>query len=208
MRGAYRAGPRAASIPCTRSRHRGRAGAWRFLDSRRGVDTVAPMEGFLDAFISFLRAERGSSPRTVDAYARDLEAYFADLKEQGIATPDGVEGAHVTRHLERLDRRGLSRRSQARHLAAIRQFHRFLVAERMAAKDPTQDIDTPRGPKKLPIFLTLEEVDRLLAAPDPRTAAGARDKAAIETLYATGLRVSELVRLSPNDVNLQAGYLV
>src|SRR5512132_2347194 len=98
------------------------------------------MERFLDAFISFLRAERGSSPRTVEAYARDLEAYFADLKEQGLAAPDAIEGAHVTRHLERLERRGLSKRSQARHLAAIRQLHRFLVAERMSPKDPTQDI--------------------------------------------------------------------
>ncbi|HLL52193.1 MAG TPA: site-specific tyrosine recombinase XerD [Myxococcaceae bacterium] len=166
------------------------------------------MEGFLDLFITYLRAERGLSGKTVDAYAEDLTAYFRDLKADGVLEPSEVKADHVSGHLRRLGDKGLSKRSQARHLAALRGFHRFLVSEKHARFDPTEDLDTPRGPKKLPIFLTLEEVEALLLAPDLKTSAGARDRAMLEVLYATGLRVSELVRLSLNDVNLQAGYLI
>jgi len=166
------------------------------------------VESLLDLFISFLRAERGSSARTVDAYAADLQAYFGDLKKQKLTRPEAVRSEHVLFHLEALQARGMSKRSQARHLAAIRQFHRFLVSEKLAAQDPTEDIDTPRGAKKLPMFLTLEEVEQLLAAPDERTVPGQRDRAMLQLLYATGLRVSELVKLPANAVNLQSGYLI
>ena len=111
-------------------------------------------------------------------------------------------------HLQALDARGLARRSQARHLAAIRMFHRFLAAEKLATHDPTEDLDTPKLQKKLPVFLRLEEVEALLAAPDVRTHTGVRDRAILELLYATGLRVSELAGLSLNDLQLTAGYLV
>jgi len=114
----------------------------------------------------------------------------------------------ITGHLATLSSRKLSRRSQARHLAAIRGFHRFLVAEKYVEKDPTEDLDTPRSARKLPIFLTLEEVEQLLAAPDEGNPTGIRDKAMLEVLYATGLRVSELVGLGINDIQLSAGYLV
>ena len=168
----------------------------------------AEMEGHLDAFVAFLRAERGLSGRTVDAYAADLSVYFDDLRARGLADPVKASGEDVQAHLVQLGRRGLGRRSQARHLAAIRGFHRFLVAERVATKDPTEDLDTPRAARRLPVFLTLEEVEALLAAPDTRSPAGIRDAAMLETLYATGLRVSELVGLGINDVQLNAGYLV
>jgi integrase/recombinase XerD len=166
------------------------------------------MEGYLDAFIAFIRAERGLSAKTVDAYAADLTVYFADLKSQGLIDVVRVTPEHITEHLVTLSRRKLSRRSQARHLAAVRGFHRFLVAEKYVEKDPTEDIDTPRSARKLPVFLTLEEVEQLLAAPDERTPVGLRDKAMLEVLYATGLRVSELVGLGINDIQLGAGYLV
>jgi integrase/recombinase XerD len=166
------------------------------------------MEGHLDAFIAFIRAERGLSGKTVDAYAGDLTAYFEDLKARGVRDVTRVKQEHVSEHLRRLGEKGLSRRSQARHLAALRGFHRFLIAEKIADKDPTEDLDTPRSASKLPSFLTLEEVEQLLAAPDERHPAGQRDKAMLELLYATGLRVSELCSLSINDVQLGAGYLV
>ncbi len=166
------------------------------------------MEAYLDAFIAFIRAERGLSGKTVDAYAADLAVYFAELKQRGITQPERVTGEDILRHLSALNARGLSRRSQARHLAAIRGFHRFLVAEKYLEKDATEDIDTPRSARKLPVFLTLEEVEQLLAAPEERTPVGQRDKAMLEVLYATGLRVSELVGLGINDVQLTAGYLV
>lgn len=166
------------------------------------------MEGYLDAFIAFIRAERGLSGKTVDAYAADLAVYFADLRARGITDVARVKPEHITEHLVTLGRRKLSRRSQARHLAAVRGFHRFLVAEKYVEKDPTEDIDTPRSARKLPVFLTLEEVEQLLAAPDESTPVGIRDKAMLEVLYATGLRVSELVGLGINDIQLGAGYLV
>ncbi|OJH40341.1 site-specific tyrosine recombinase XerD [Cystobacter ferrugineus] len=166
------------------------------------------MEAYLDAFIAFIRAERGLSGKTVDAYAADLAVYFAELKQRGIIQPERVTAEDILRHLSALNARGLSRRSQARHLAAIRGFHRFLVAEKYLEKDATEDIDTPRSARKLPVFLTLEEVEQLLAAPEERTPVGQRDKAMLEVLYATGLRVSELVGLGINDIQLSAGYLV
>lgn len=166
------------------------------------------VEGYLDAFIAFVRAERGLSGKTVDAYAADLGVYFADLKRRGIGDPRRVTPEDILAHLTTLGTRKLSRRSQARHLAAIRGFHRFLVAEKYVEKDPTEDLDTPRSAKKLPVFLTLQEVEQLLAAPEEKDATGQRDKAMLELLYATGLRVSELVGLGVNDLQLSAGYLV
>jgi integrase/recombinase XerD len=165
------------------------------------------MDGLLDAFIGYLRAERGASPRTVDAYAADLIGWLRALDRRGVGDVDAISRDDVTAHVESLSRRGLSARSQARHLAAMRSFHRFLVADRFARRDPTEDVDTPRSIRRLPGFLTLEEVEALLAAPDVTTAAGARDRAMIELLYATGLRVSELCRLTVNDVQLQAGFV-
>ncbi|NVJ10593.1 site-specific tyrosine recombinase XerD [Myxococcus sp. AM001] len=166
------------------------------------------MEGMLDAFIAFIRAERGLSGKTVDAYAADINVYFEDLRARGVPDVTRARQEDVSAHLAALGKRGVGKRSQARHLAALRGFHRFLVAERMADKDPTEDLDTPRSPRKLPSFLTLEEVEQLLAAPDERTSTGLRDKAMLEVLYATGLRVSELCGLGINDVQLTAGYLV
>lgn len=166
------------------------------------------MEGLLDAFIAFIRAERGLSGKTVDAYAADLTVYFEDLRALGLHEVTQVKQEDVAEHLRRLGQRGLSRRSQARHLAAVRGFHRFLIAEKLAEKDPTEDLDTPRSARKLPSFLTLEEVEQLLAAPDERHPEGLRDKAMLELLYATGLRVSELCGLGINDLQLGAGYLV
>lgn len=166
------------------------------------------MEGQLDAFIAFIRAERGLAGKTVDAYAADLTVYFADLRSRGLQDLARVTAEEVRAHLGTLGRRGLGRRSQARHLAAIRSFHRFLVAERLAEKDPTEDVDTPRQARKLPVFLTLDEVEQLLAAPDEGNPTGVRDRAMLEVLYATGLRVSELVGLGVNDLQLNAGFLV
>ena len=165
------------------------------------------MDGLLDAFIGYLRAERGASPRTVDAYAADLNGWLRALQRRGVCEVDAISREDVTAHLESLSRRGLSARSQARHLAAMRSFHRFLVSERLARSDPTEDVDTPRAIRKLPHFLTVEEVEALLEAPDVSVAAGCRDRAMIELLYATGLRVSELCRLTINDVRLEAGFL-
>jgi integrase/recombinase XerD len=169
------------------------------------VPTLTP---YLDVFVGYLRAERGLAARTVEAYARDLVEYLEGLEKDGVKTPDAVLPAHVLRHLDALLARGLSARSRARHLAALRVFHRFLLAERHAAVDPTAQLETPRAGSRLPVVLSLEEVEALLDAPRPDSPHGVRDVAMLALLYATGLRVSELVSLPVEGVRLDAGFLV
>ncbi len=166
------------------------------------------MENLLDAFIGYLRAERGSGAKTVDAYAVDIRGYFAFLKAHGVSEISAVTREDILGHLASMRRRGLSPRSQARHLASMRGLHRFLKEEGLSETDPTEDLDTPRYAKRLPTFLTMEECVRLIEAPDASQVAGLRDAAMIELLYATGLRVSELVGLPVSAINLQAGYLI
>ncbi len=169
---------------------------------------MSGLSSFLDLFVGYLRAERGLAGRTVEAYARDLAEYLRELDTQGVRAPDSISPAHVRRHLDALAERGLSARSRARHLAALRVFHRFLLAERHAAQDPTEDTETPRSERRLPVVLTLPEVEALLDAPRAESAAGVRDRAMLALLYATGLRVSELVSLPVDALRLDAGFLV
>lgn len=168
---------------------------------------TAMQDALLDLYIAFLRAERNLAPKSVDAYARDIRDYLGHLQERGLQV-EAVTREDVLEHLAFLAEKGLSPRSRARHLAALRGFHRFLEDEKLAAKNPAEDLDTPKHAKKLPVYLSVEEVERLLAAPGDATVVGTRDTAMLEVLYATGLRVSELVTLQLNDVNLVDGYLV
>lgn len=167
-----------------------------------------PLDPLLDLFLDHVRVERNLSPRTVDAYGADLRRYLDGLHRTGIGGAAAIVPAHVEAHLALLTGEGLSRGSQARHLAAIRMFHRFLAADRLAPNDPAASVDRPRSERKLPVYLTVPEVEALLSSPDATTVRGARDKAMIELLYATGLRVSELCGLGLNDLNLSAGYLI
>ena len=162
----------------------------------------------LDLFLDFLKTERGLSLNTLEAYARDLRDYLNALDSRGLTEIDAIRPEDVEAHLVALHAQGLAQRSMARHLAAIRGFHLFLLRERHARVDPTENVETPRVHRKLPVFLTLEEVDRLLAVPDPSTDAGQRDRAILEVLYASGLRVSELCALTTQDVNLRDGFLI
>ncbi len=166
------------------------------------------MDHLLDLYLAWVRVERGLSSNTLAAYSRDLSRYLEGLIEIGIESPEQVDRESIKTHLRKLDECGLSARSRARALAAIRTFHRFLVREGSCSKDPTADLDTPRSPKKLPVFLTKEEVESLLSAPDVTKPSGTRDRAMLETLYASGLRVSELVGLRVDDIELEAGYLL
>lgn len=162
----------------------------------------------IQQFLDHLRVERNLSVSTIAAYGQDLGQFSRFLAQQKLSEVTKVGTIAILDHLSNLMNANLSSRSQARGLIAIRQFFRFLCAERLCESDPTETIDLPRFGHKLPIFLTLDEVDRLLAAPLRSTPRGLRDAAMLETLYATGLRVSELVNLSINDLNLDAGYLV
>jgi len=170
---------------------------------------VAPsLDVGIQQFLDHLRVERELTPATVEAYGRDLAGFAHFAAGRTISRADTIGPIDVLDFLVHLNERKLSARSQARRLVALRQLFRFLKGERLITVDPTEDIDLPRFGRKLPDYLTIDEVDRLLVAPDRRTARGLRDAAMIELLYATGLRVSELVKLRLRDLNFDAGYLM
>jgi len=169
---------------------------------------MSPLEPALDLFLSHVRIEKGLAANSVDAYGRDLRRYLAHLDALGVGAWEAVTRAEIQAHLAELVRLGLSSRSQARALSAIRSLHALLAAEKVAPLDPTDEIDSPRPGRRLPELLSRAEIEALLAAPDPRSAAGRRDRAMLELLYATGLRVSELVSLELNDVDLETRVLV
>jgi len=164
----------------------------------------SPLDPVLDLFLTHVRLEKGLAANSVEAYGRDLRRYLRFLASRGLTSWESVGRPDVQAHLADLLERGLSSRSQARALSAIRALHRLLCAERLVPIDVSDEIDAPRAGRRLPRPLTLAEVARLLAAPDPRTPAGARDRAMLELLYATGLRVSELISLRLNDVDLES----
>ena len=133
---------------------------------------MQPLEPALDLFLAHVRVEKGLSGNTVEAYGRDLRRYLDHLGQMGMARWEQVTRAEVQAHLAELVGRGLSPRSQARALSAIRSLHALLVAERLTPLDPTDEIDAPRAGRRLPGLLSHDEVDRLLAAPDVRSPAG------------------------------------
>jgi integrase/recombinase XerD len=167
---------------------------------------MADLSPLVDVYLAHLKVERGLAPRTINAYAADIAA-FADFAEESGLPAEEISPATVTEYLGRLSRRGMKRRSQARTLSALRGLFGHLRSERYLPADPTEDADSPRTERTLPVVLTREEVERLLAAPDPKTARGLRDTAMLHTMYAAGLRVSELVTLRLSDMDLQAGFL-
>jgi integrase/recombinase XerD len=158
-----------------------------------------------DQFINYLRIERGLAEATVDAYSRDLSRFFDFLLRRGQA-PLGMTQDGIADYVKGLGSR-LSSRSVARNISAIRMFYRFLTAEGKIRKNPARLLDSPRLSRRLPEILNQTEVDRLLARPDPEHPLGQRDRAMLELLYATGLRVSELVSLKVTHINLEAGYV-
>jgi len=170
-----------------------------------GLSVDAAVQQYLD----HLRVERELSVATLAAYGHDLAALAGFLAGRGVIDDVRTIGPlDVLDYLVELTAKKISARSQARALVAQRQFFKFLRAERICDTDPTEEIDLPHFGRKLPVFLSLDEVDRLLAAPGRSTPRGLRDSAMLETLYAAGLRVSELVKLRLSDINLDAGYLV
>jgi len=169
---------------------------------------VSPLEPALDLFLAHVRVEKGLAENSVEAYGRDLRRYVEHLDRLGVRSWESVTRSELRAHLAELVRRGLSARSQARALSAIRSLHGLLLAEKLTATDASDEIDSPRPGRSLPALLSHQEIAALLSRPDPRTAPGRRDRAMLELLYATGLRVSELVSLGVNDVNLETRVLV
>jgi integrase/recombinase XerD len=155
-------------------------------------------------FLQYLRIEKGLSDNTLASYKHDLAMYTEHLGKLGVLE---AQQADVSGFLKFLYSRKLKPRSAARAFAAVRGLHRFLILERAREDNPTANIDQPRWWKPLPNVLSLEEVDRLLAAPDTSTPKGLRDRALLEVLYATGLRVSELIGLRLDGVDIGVGFV-
>jgi integrase/recombinase XerD len=164
------------------------------------------MSALVDDYLNHLRLERRLSDHTIESYGRDLAdlGRFAAGRERALET---LARRDLEAHVRHLMGEGRSPRSVARMVASIRGFYRFLTRHNHVQVNPADDLEAPRAWKVLPKFLDVEDVDRLLAAPDVQTAAGLRDRALIELLYATGLRVSELVNLRAHDLHLDDGYL-
>lgn len=160
----------------------------------------------IDTYLDYLRDVRRMSPNTLSNYARDL-AGLAGFAEQQGSSVEALQRRDLEAFARRMMANGLAPRSVARAIACVRGYYRFLLIEKRLTSDPAADLRAPRAWPALPKYLDLAQVDKLLAQPDTTTPRGLRDKALIELLYATGLRVTELLSLKAGDINLEAGYL-
>lgn len=166
------------------------------------------MNDYLDLFLSYLVVEKGLSANTRSAYSHDLVRYLDFIEKAGRRQPSDVGPADIAAFMAALHKLDIGPRSRARCLSAIRMFHKFLMIENYADSNPATIIEAPRNLHKLPHFLDGLEVDALLAACGGERGEDRRDVAMLELLYATGLRVSELVHLKLREVNLDSGYLM
>ena len=165
------------------------------------------MKELIDTFLDYLSVERGLSSNTIISYRQDLTAYLDFMEKSHIDALSKIVRQNITNFMLSQKDRGLAANSIARRLAAIRMFHRFLAREKIIKSDPTSLIDSPKLWKKIPDTLSLNEVESLIAQPNIRDTQGVRDRAILETMYATGMRVSEAVNLRKDNVNLDVGFL-
>lgn len=154
-------------------------------------------------FLTYLRSERGVAANTLDSYGRDIRDYVA-YAQQKVGALGNATRATVLGYLLTLEQRGRATSTIARRLAALKQFYQFCAARRLVDADLTRNLESPRLPQRPPQVLTVAEVERLLAQPADRTPAGLRDRAMLELLYATGMRVSELITLDLGDLEEDA----
>jgi integrase/recombinase XerD len=165
------------------------------------------MRELIDVFLNYLSVERGLSRNTIISYREDLNSYLRFLESRSVDALSKTTKSDITSFMLSQKDRGIAANSIARRLAAIKSFYRFLVRERVLKSDPSSLVDTPKLWKKIPETLSLNEVDALINQPNIRNTQGIRDKAILETLYATGMRVSEAVNLKLDNVNLDVGFL-
>ena len=162
----------------------------------------------LDQFLSYLTVEKGLAKKTLEAYSHDLNRFLNYLQEKKIEDVLGVTKLDVRAFLLTLKAKKLSNKTVVRNLVAIRTFFRFLTQEGKLESNPVEDLESPQLAKTLPEILSLQEVEQLLETPKPQTPLGIRDRSMLEMLYATGMRVSELVSLQMNQLNLEGGYVL
>lgn len=165
------------------------------------------MQELVKSFLSYLSVEKSLAKNTIVSYRRDLKKYIKYLEDSKINSLANSSRKDITDFLFYLKDKGLATNSIARNLAAIKVFHRFLVRERILKEDPSSILESPKLWKKIPDVLSLEETEALITAPNLTGIQGIRDRAILELMYATGLRVSEVATLKIQDVNLDVGFL-
>jgi integrase/recombinase XerD len=166
------------------------------------------MEQLLDQFLHYLVVEKGLSKNTIEAYSHGLGRFLNHLREKGVQEMRDVGKFHVRGFLLMLRKRNLSTKTIVRNLVAVRTFFRFLIQEGILESNPIEELESPKVAKTLPEILTLREIEQLLEQPNLQTSLGIRDRAMLEILYATGMRVSELTHLPIHQVNLEGGYVL
>jgi integrase/recombinase XerD len=164
------------------------------------------LQGHIRTFLNYLRVEKGLAENTIYAYRRDMVKFGSFAAKRNLST-EQVQHGDIVDFLGSLYRQKLDSRSVARHLVTVRHFFRFSLMEGFIKEDPAANVESPKFRQSLPGFLSLEEVDRLLAQPDASSPIGLRDKAMVELLYSTGLRVSELCGLRVSDLQMEVGCL-
>lgn len=166
------------------------------------------MKDQLKDFIHFLVVEKGLAKNTVVSYERDLTSYLTYIEQvEQISSLNDINRVHIMHFLHFLKTQGKSAKTLARHVASIRSFHQFLLREKVTGQDPTVHIETPHAERNLPKVLSIQEVEALLAAPNGNKPLDIRDRAMLELLYATGIRVSELISLNLDDLHLTMGFI-
>jgi len=165
------------------------------------------MHAFLKLYISHLTFEQNLSPNSTEAYKQDIVRFIDYLKKNGVESPKDAQPKHIHRMLQLLTEIGLSENSLARNLSSIRGFYKFLIAENIIDTDPTVHIDRPKIPRYLPTVLTYQEVETIFKTQDTTKHLGLRNRAMFETIYASGLRVSELLTLKINQVYFDQSVL-
>jgi len=165
------------------------------------------MRALLDEFLNYLSVERGLSKNTISSYRTDLLHFIDHLKTKGVSDADKVKRQEIMNYLLSLKDKGISSNSISRALVAIKMFYKFLVQERLVKDDVAGVLESPKLIRPLPNVLGMAEVDKLIRAPDVRDWMGIRDRAALELLYATGMRVSEIAELTTEGLNLDVGFI-
>lgn len=165
------------------------------------------MDNIIQEYLHHLRIEQGLATNTVQSYKRDLQKYVNFLKERSFSNFNEVTKSDVQAYLSQLNDEKLATSSISRMVSALRQFHKYLVQEKIISHNPMDELKLPKKKQSLPKSLTVAEVEQILGTPDVNTVLGLRDRAILEVLYATGLRVSELVTLTLSELHLELGFI-
>ena len=166
------------------------------------------MHALLDSFLSYLAVEKGLSENTLESYGRDVKKFIEYLEQERITAVADVKYRHIADFLTLSREKGFTATTTVRSIVSIKQFFKYLIIDKLIAEDPASQIKTPKMKKSIPGVISLDDVETLLGATDESTPEGLRDSAMLEVLYATGIRVSELIGLKLNDVNFDHGYVI